>query len=816
VNARVLVGLWNIALLLAVGAAALVFTSDHETEPWPTAGLSIATALAFVGAGLIAWARRPDNRIGVLLVVVGLTWFVGALGESNHALPYTIGIALDSLPFIFFAWLALAYPTGRLQTALDRVLVALAAVLALLAQPAYFLFNDQRDVCANCPSNLLLVSRHEGLAAAIEVVFNGIAVALLAAGIAVLARRWLRATPALRRVLTPVVGTATLALGVVAVMLVSELFVDRLSPVFDWVLLACLLAVPLAFLYGLLLTRLARAEVGRLLLEVPEAAEPEQVQDALRRALGDPTLRLALWVGHARRHVDVEGKDVELLPDTAGRVTTRIEYEGRPLAAIEHDAALLREPELLDEVVAAARLGLEKDRGLRALRRVEMRQRALLDAIPDLMFRIGRDGTYLDYRADSDGDLLTAADQVVGRTVRERLPAVLAEMIMAAIERALAGGGVQTVEYELEMRGALRYYEGRIAEAGPDEALLIVREITDRKRAEAALRADRDFLRTVTDTIPSLLCVIDLDGRIVRFNRAVERTTGWASEDRQGLMIWEAFEEPEEVRARIAESGVEHENTMLARAGEPRRVAWWSVPVVDEDGENRFLLCGVDITQRKQHEREIHASRQRIMEIESSERRRLERNLHDGAQQRLVALSLSLRLARAKIDKAPGEARELLEGAEKELFHALEELRELARGIHPAVLSDRGLEPALEMLAQRSPIPVDVEGPGERLAPRIEAAAYFVVSEALANVVKYADATSASVSVRRLNGRVLVHVDDDGVGGADPARGSGLRGLADRLSALDGKLEVESPAGGGTRIRAEIPCASGTPAGSAP
>jgi signal transduction histidine kinase len=259
------------------------------------------------------------------------------------------------------------------------------------------------------------------------------------------------------------------------------------------------------------------------------------------------------------------------------------------------------------------------------------------------------------------------------------------------------------------------------------------------------------------------------------------------------------------LRERLAETGIEHENTLLTRASGPRRVAWWSVPVVDEDGSERYLLCGVDITQRKADEREIRASRQRIMEVESTERRRLERNLHDGAQQRLVALSLSLRLARAKIEQAPDDARELLVGAEQELSHALEELRELARGIHPAVLSDRGLEPALEMLASRTPIPVEVAAPQERLPPRVEAAAYFVVSEALANIVKYAGDSAVSVTVERTNGRVIVQVRDDGVGGADPERGSGLRGLADRLSALDGSLAVESPSGGGTEVRAVIP-----------
>jgi signal transduction histidine kinase len=203
---------------------------------------------------------------------------------------------------------------------------------------------------------------------------------------------------------------------------------------------------------------------------------------------------------------------------------------------------------------------------------------------------------------------------------------------------------------------------------------------------------------------------------------------------------------------------------------------------------------------------ELRASRARIVEAGTHERRRLERNLHDGAQQRLVALSLTLRLAQAKLRKDPDSADELLTGAQDELTLALGELRELARGIHPAVLSDRGLAAALEALAGRAPIAVELAGvPEERLPEPIEAAAYFVIAEALTNVVKYAHATSATVSVSRDNGCAVVEVADDGIGGADPDRGTGLRGLADRVSALDGSMQLDSPAGAGTRLRAEIP-----------
>jgi signal transduction histidine kinase len=204
---------------------------------------------------------------------------------------------------------------------------------------------------------------------------------------------------------------------------------------------------------------------------------------------------------------------------------------------------------------------------------------------------------------------------------------------------------------------------------------------------------------------------------------------------------------------------------------------------------------------------QLHESRARIMRAADEERRRIERDLHDGAQQRLVALALQLRMARAKAD---GDAARMLDAAIAELMEATGELRELARGIHPAILSDRGLDAALRSLAVRAPLPVRVtEVPaGDRLPAQVETAAYFVVAESLTNVARYSGAERAEVSVARANGAVVVEVRDDGRGGADPASGSGLRGLADRVSALDGRLEVDSPAGAGTTVRARIPCAS--------
>jgi signal transduction histidine kinase len=203
---------------------------------------------------------------------------------------------------------------------------------------------------------------------------------------------------------------------------------------------------------------------------------------------------------------------------------------------------------------------------------------------------------------------------------------------------------------------------------------------------------------------------------------------------------------------------------------------------------------------------ELRASRTRIVEAADTERRRIERNLHDGAQSRLVALALNMRLGRAAVgDESPAAA--LIDASIDEVRQSLEELRELARGIHPPVLSQRGLEPALRVLAARAPLPVEfVGGLGDRLPEAVETAAYFVVSEALTNVAKYAQAEHATVRIQRDDGRLLLEISDDGVGGAQPDAGSGLRGLADRVAALVGELDITSPAGEGTRLRVRLPC----------
>ena len=196
----------------------------------------------------------------------------------------------------------------------------------------------------------------------------------------------------------------------------------------------------------------------------------------------------------------------------------------------------------------------------------------------------------------------------------------------------------------------------------------------------------------------------------------------------------------------------------------------------------------------------------RILAAADDERRRIERDLHDGAQQRLVALNVLLGVVQGKLETDPQGAAPLVARAREEAQEAVKELRELARGIHPALLADRGLTAALEALAARAPFPVRIEGvPEQRLPNAVEATIYFITAEALTNVAKYAGANGAEVRVSEDSGRVRVEIHDDGIGGADPRQGSGLRGLRDRVDALDGRLEVHSPPGTGTTIIAELP-----------
>ncbi len=347
---------------------------------------------------------------------------------------------------------------------------------------------------------------------------------------------------------------------------------------------------------------------------------------------------------------------------------------------------------------------------------------------------------------------------------------------------------------------------------GRNIVLVAGTDVTVRRRREEETRASEERFRAVVDSAPVAIVELGLDDTVKLWNPAAEHIFGWAPED---VIGGEAPMVPPDRRGEFdtlvdrvrSGSGLEgYETVRVRRDGSQVPVSISTAPV--HDGQGRVIshmAVFSDISDRKRQEEELRASRARLVEAADDARRKLERNLHDGAQQRLVALSVSLRLAESKLATDPDGSVSILSGAREELTHALEDLRELARGIHPAVLTDRGLGAAVEALVARSPLPVEADVQPLPLPPAVEAAAYYVVAEALTNIVKYAQASSAVVRIAREDSVLAVTVGDDGIGGADPADGSGLRGLADRVAALDGSLSVASPEGGGTAVRAEIP-----------
>jgi PAS domain S-box-containing protein len=330
------------------------------------------------------------------------------------------------------------------------------------------------------------------------------------------------------------------------------------------------------------------------------------------------------------------------------------------------------------------------------------------------------------------------------------------------------------------------------------------------REAEAAVHASEARKRAMLAAALDAVITIDAEGRIVEVNSAVEEIFGHPVSTLVGREM-AAVLVPERLRE-AHRRGLAHpsgeligrrvEITALHADGRELPVEL-TITRIDVPGPPMYTGYVRDITDRVQRERELRDSRARIVAAADEARRRLERDLHDGAQSRLLAVALDLKVLHAELRD------ERLARVREELRIATEELRELARGIHPAVLTELGLIAALRTLIRRTPLPVGFEhGPEERCPAPVEAAAYFLVAEALTNVVRYAQATRADVTVDVRDGVLTVTIADDGVGGADPARGSGLRGMQDRLAAIDGTLTIHSSPGAGTLVRGVIPCGS--------
>jgi PAS domain S-box-containing protein len=514
---------------------------------------------------------------------------------------------------------------------------------------------------------------------------------------------------------------------------------------------------------------------------------------------------------------------------------------------------------------------IERARAELALRDSIARKSAILDAAFDCVITMDGDGRVVEVNRATERTFGYRADAMVGRDLADLIvPPEMRELHRRGVRRYLQTGHARMLDHPRELTGQRAdgsQFPVEIAITqpeidGPPLFTGFLRDVTERRRADAELRAlaaeqaalrrvatlvaterdPRDVFSAVTEEVGRLLgaqsanmiryddeageaavvgawnaagapsvdvgSTVPLDGdtaavRVHRTGRPArvdtyEHLTGELAERLRTLGIRCAVAAPIMLAGRLW--GAVIVSAVRASAFSPG----------DEDRISNFAELAAQAIANAEAREQLAASRARIVEAGDAERRRLERNLHDGAQQRLVALALTVRLAERRLGTNPDEACRLLDAAGTELEQALAELREIARGLHPAILSERGLGPALETLATRAPVPVEVDGVvTERLPARVEAAAYYVVAEALTNIAKYADASAARVEFTRADGRLIVTVADDGVGGADASRGSGLRGLADRVEALGGRLEVTSPPGAGTTLRASLPCLSG-------
>lgn len=377
--------------------------------------------------------------------------------------------------------------------------------------------------------------------------------------------------------------------------------------------------------------------------------------------------------------------------------------------------------------------------------------------------------------------------------------------------------------------GVMEFFAGELRE--PDEPLLAtmaavgsqVGQFVARRRAEEEVRARESRLRAMLEAALDAVVSMDAQGRVIGWNHAAEAIFGYPASETIGREMSELIVPPslrdahrrglarflESRRGIVLDRRLELTGMRSDGSEFPVELTITRVPL---PGPPTFTGYLRDITDRVQADRELRASRARLVEVADAERRRIQRNLHDGAQQRLTSVLLSLGRLRGT---ETGHAA-LLDAAIEELAAGLEELRELASGLHPALLTERGLATALEALVMRAPLPVELDiALDRRLPEQIEAAAYYVVAEALANVQKHAGASRATVQVETSDGQVGVSVSDDGAGGADE-EGSGLRGLTDRVESLGGMLSLESPPGGGTRLAAQVPLGPTSPVAAAP
>jgi PAS domain S-box-containing protein len=552
--------------------------------------------------------------------------------------------------------------------------------------------------------------------------------------------------------------------------------------------------------------------------------------------------------------------------DTAGPAAVTQPIDG--VGVMEFFSAQpVERDERLDATLAnlSAQIGhfAERLRAQQALRESDARKSAIINAAFDCVITMDHNGDVVEVNERTEQTFGYTAAQMVGRELAALIvPPDLRDAHRRGLARAVEAGAVHVPDHPLElmaMRADGSEFPVEVAITQPDVPgppiyCGYLRDVTERREAEQAVRrlaeeqaalrrvatavaAERDPGRVfglVTEEVGRLLGAHS--SNLVRYEGDGTATVvgGWSvgrvsnvpvgervplDGDTATVRVWRTgaptrLDTYEGIPGTLAERLRDQLGfrTAVAAPVVLNGRLWGAVivssvnpepfPAGAEQRIADFAELAAQALANAEAREELAASRVRIVEAGDEERRRLERNLHDGAQQRLVSLSLNLRMAARRHP----EAREAFDAASGELAQALEELRELARGIHPAILSDRGLQPALEALAVRAPLPVRlVIALDEPLPEAVEACAYYVVAEALTNACKYAQASAVDVRVASGGGTARIEVADDGIGGARRHAGGGLGGLADRVEALGGRLELDSPEGAGTSVRAEVP-----------
>src|SRR5947207_364688 len=390
----VVIGL--LALGAGVGAALLVLGSERERSPVAvSAVLALVVGWAYIGSGLIARRQRPDNRLGTVMVFICFAWFATFLADAGSSLVFTFGKALESVYLLGFVYLVLSFPTGRLRSRVERALIVAAVAIVSVVEVAWLLFADARSqICAECPANAFEIARNDRLADGILQGQRAVGVLLSLFTVALLVRRWRRASVPERRARAPVLWAGSAMFAALAFSVTNDIFGHPLGQGPAWTREIVFASIPVAVLAVLLQRRLARGAVAGLVVEL-EGATSVELRQALRRALGDSSLELAYWVPASSRYVDAGGSPLQLPQPGAERAATVVEREGAPVAALIHDPALADDSELVQSVCAAAALTLENARlqaELRArLAELQASRARLVEATESERRRIERD-----------------------------------------------------------------------------------------------------------------------------------------------------------------------------------------------------------------------------------------------------------------------------------------------------------------------------------------------------------------------------------------------------------------------------------------